>query len=324
MSIHRVDVVRIKLEPHSNADSLSLVNILGYTVVVRTADWHDGQLAAYVEPDMVVPADRPEFGFLSTSHKQTIKPDGSIGYRIRVKRLRGVMSMGLLIPAPPNVNVGDNVIDLLGIVRYEPTMKAGMGGEAIAGPDLIAVKYDVESAYRYSDKLIEGEMVVATEKIHGANARFVFHDGRMYCGSRTEWKRQDANNLWWKALANHPELQSFCELNPDTIVYGEVYGQVQDLKYNGGIHFLAFDLFHKGKWIDYELAKRIGCGLSWVPEVYTGPWHSNLFQYADGKSLITPTQIREGIVVKPIVERTDIEIGRVQVKIVSNSYLERQ
>lgn len=51
MSEHKVDVVTVKLEKHPNADSLSIVKVLGYTVCTRTAGWTDGQLAAYIEPD---------------------------------------------------------------------------------------------------------------------------------------------------------------------------------------------------------------------------------------------------------------------------------
>ena len=34
-------------------------------------------------------------------------------------------------------------------------------------------------------------------------------------------------------------------------------------------------------------------------------------------------QLREGVVVRPQVERTDPEIGRIQLKLVSDKYLER-
>ncbi len=37
----------------------------------------------------------------------------------------------------------------------------------------------------------------------------------------------------------------------------------------------------------------------------------------------TPSGIREGIVVRPLTERSDPQICRVQLKLVSNAYLER-
>jgi len=50
MSKHEIPVIEIKLEPHLNSDSLSLVLIDGYTVVVKTSEWKDGDLAIYVPP----------------------------------------------------------------------------------------------------------------------------------------------------------------------------------------------------------------------------------------------------------------------------------
>lgn len=331
MSLHRVDVVSVQLHPHGNADALSIVKAGGFSVVVRTADWQNGQLGAYIEPDMVCPADRPEFAFLSANHK-IIDNNGVKGFRIKVKRLRGVMSMGLLIPAPPGSQPGDNLIEHFGVVRYDPPTPMTTGGESCKAPPGIRYCYDVESAYRYQHLLTAGEEIVVTEKIHGANARYCFiPDQGMFAGSRTEWKKQHDENLWWKALKAHPEIAAFCEAHPEMTVYGEVYGQVQDLKYGASKNqtFIAvFDLLRNGEWVDHDEARSIGAALPWVPILHRGAWDAaTVFAMADGKSEIAKTkgvdQIREGIVVKPIKERTNLEIGRTQLKIVSNAYLER-
>ena len=59
MSTFRCDVVPVTLEPHPNADSLSLVRVGGYTVCVRTADWEGVDRGVYIPPDSVVPATGP-------------------------------------------------------------------------------------------------------------------------------------------------------------------------------------------------------------------------------------------------------------------------
>ena len=186
-------------------------------------------------------------------------------------------------------------------------MPLSTGGEAVKPPPGIRYCYDVESAYRYCHLMYEGEEVVATEKIHGANARFCFvPEIGMFAGSRTEWKKQSPESIWWKALAGCQALESFCRLNPDITVYGEVYGQVQDLKYgqsNGKVLVVVFDLLRDGSWLDYNEAKSVGTSLPWVPEVYRGPWNKDaIFALADGDSDLAMwqgvKQIREGIVVK--------------------------
>ena len=64
----------------------------------------------------------------------------------------------------------------------------------------------------------------------------------------------------------------------------------------------------------------------WVPLVYRGPFNKDmLLAEAEGNSLWpkAESQIREGLVIKPIVERIDSMLGRVQLKMISNKYLEK-
>lgn len=320
MSIFTVEVVPIHLEPHENADSLSVVKIRGYSVCVRTADWTEGQLGAYIPPDSVVP-DTEQFSFLD-------------GHRhIKVKRLRGVFSMGMLIPAPIGAQVGDNVAELLNIIHYEPPLPAETGGEAEKPPQGYKPSYDVESFYRFESVLQPGEEIVATEKIHGASGRWAFQDGRFWVGSKGEWKRESSGNIWWRVLNENTSLQDFLQANENFTIYGEVYGSVQNLKYghaNGSIALAVFDIWNENvtEWIDYDDARSMIIPFvdAWVPEVYRGPFDAELLkELSDGPSLISgANHIREGIVVKPLHERFDNAIGgRVQVKLVGRKYLEK-
>ncbi len=327
MSIHKCPVVPIKLEIHPKADSLSIVKVNDFTYVAKTADWQNVPLGVWIEPDYVVPSNRPEFEWLKDIYKE-IENNGIKGYRIRVKRLRSIMSMGLMIPAPEGAKVGDDYREHYGIVRYEPPEAMSTGGEATKPPPGIRPVYDIENARNFVHLFVDGEEVVETEKVHGCNGRWACVDGAMYCGSRGEWKRQEEGNLWWKALANHPEVAEFCKLNPDVTVYGEVYGQVKNFHYGlpkGKVGIVVFDLLRNGTWIDHDEAKTLGKSLPWVPELYRGPWNKEAaFKLAEGKTKIAAIdQIREGLVVKPIKERTNLETGRTQLKIVSNAYMEK-
>src|SRR5438105_922401 len=179
MSTHSIEVVEIRKEPHPNADSLSIVKIHGWQCVVRTADWNDGDLAAYIPPDYVVP-EKPEYEFLKDK-------DGKFHGRIRVKKLRGYISQGLLMPAPQGSVIGENVMERMEITRYVPLEPATMGGDCLSPPKSVWHNrhYDVEDHRRYNTVLEQGEPVVVTEKIHGANIRVVFTDGELWVGSRT-------------------------------------------------------------------------------------------------------------------------------------------
>lgn len=326
MSTHKIEVVRVHLEPHPNADSLSVVRIYGYTCCTRTADWQEGALAAYIPPDYTVPTDRPEFAFLASPGRQR--------ERIKVKRLRGTLSMGLLVQAPVGLVEGDCAMEALGVERYEPPMRGiNVGGVHVPGADddphgpsgIYSPKYDVESWHRYGALLVPGEMVVIREKIHGANARYLWHEDRMWCGSRTVWKRVDADTIWHRALAAHPGIETLCRERPGQVVYGEVYGRVQDLNYGvgEGVAFTMFDILNGDEWLAETV--RTAIGLPQPAIIYHGPYNaSEIERMADGPSLVPgANHIREGIVIRPMVERRSDEIGRVQLKCISASYLAR-
>jgi hypothetical protein len=92
-STHKCEIIPISLEPCPGSDFLSIVRPFGgYTVLVRTEDWKDKKLGAYVVPDSLVNTCRDEFAFLKTDAKyneDSLIP-GDFA-RIRAKKMRGMM-----------------------------------------------------------------------------------------------------------------------------------------------------------------------------------------------------------------------------------------
>ena len=315
MSDHSCPVVRVQKRPHPNADSLSLVDVLGFTVAVRTADWRDGDLGAYIPPDSVVDSSRPEFAFLA-GHE-----------RIKVKKLRGVYSQGLLMPAPEGLGIGADAAETLGIIHYEPKIHAfSTGGEAKPAPPGAGPTYDVENYRRNKNLFVWSEQVIITEKIHGANARYLFADDQMHVGSRTEWKK-NGSNIWTRALAATPGIAAWCEAHPGATLYGEVYGQVQDLKYGRtDVAFAAFDAIQFGIWMAWQnlVASCYDHNVPLVPVLYAGPFPDGVEEYAEGKSTIPgANHVREGCCIRPLRERVTYRGERVHLKIVGNGYMEK-
>ena len=319
-STHKVEVTSVTMRPHPNANTLSIVDVFGYQVCVRTADWHTGDLGAYIPPDSVVP-DSPLFAFL----------DGHL--RIKARKLRGVVSFGLLVPAPAGSKVGDDVAEVLGVIHYEPPLPLSSGGETEKPPPgFVGGKYDIDALRRFNRVFVPGELVMITEKLHGASARFAFSGGRMYCGSRGEWKKESDTSLWWQALRVTPTLQAFCERYPGLTVYGEVYGAVQSLRYGlgpGRVAFAAFDVARpNGTWIDAPESRLQlrSCDVPLVPLLADKmPFEFEaVVAMAEGPSVVPGAKhVREGCVVKPLVERWNEEIGRVCLKVVGAGYLEK-
>lgn len=331
-STHRVEVIEFpKMEKHENAERLSIVRIFnGYTCVVATDDWQGVQKCAYVPPDSLVPLDRPEFSFLA---HEPYKHDTRFA-RIKAKRLRGVVSMGLLVPVPDPCQLGDDVAELFGVQHYEPPL-AESGGDAAPPPSCYAPTYDLDTWRRYGHLLRPGERVIVTEKLHGSSGRWTFHDGVFHAGSRTEWKLDSAHgkrSIYWRVLHEHQELRRFLVAYPELIVYGEIYGYVMDLRYGAKkdeLHYAVFDLWHKweGRWLSQvECFLKIGKALERVPILFDGSYDPAFVEaLQDGRTYAgtDSMQQREGVVIAPWEERWDEKVGRVKLKLVGAGYLEQ-
>lgn len=335
MSDHRVDIIEVgEILPHPNSEveRMELTHVLGWQCCISKGQFKEGDKAVYVEPDYLVKTDHPSFAFL-------VRKDGKLQERIRVRRFKGTISQGLLISVPEelaDLPVGTNVIEQLGIERYEPPLPKSTGGDSISAPSgLYCCKFDVENWQRWNTVFKENERVHVTEKLHGANARYTYaknSDGELvqFCGSRTNWLKEDDKNIWWMAFRQCPAIGAWCKANPERILYGEVFGQVQGLKYGAGrndIFFAAFGILDKNSWVDFDFARLSANDLEvpWAPLLYSGPFDiEKIKALAEGDSSWPGAEhMREGVVILPEFEKNDSELGRVQLKIVSNRYLEK-
>jgi len=361
MSTHEALVVRIEeILPHTDPEvnALELTNIFGYQCVIRKGAHKVGDLMVYIEPDNTVDLKRSEFSFLDDGK-------GKERQRITMRRFRGEPSYGLLIPAPQGSAEGDNLWDALGIERWEPAPSKGsqggmMSGLCDSGPQFHVPEYGLENWRKYNKYLAEGEEVIYTVKIHGSSARFVYvaEEDKMYCGSRTTWKKKPQTfiktvsvidpetgtemtkdilapeNAWWTAASQNAWIEPWCRSHPGMVLYGEIYGgsvQGAQFKYGkalGEIGFAAFDVLNNGKWINNaEMVDNpeYSNGMEeTVKVVYRGPHNSELLKKLaeeTDREFYSGQEVREGIVIKTISERTDPRFGRLALKHVSDRYL---
>lgn len=322
MSEFHVEVVRVgPIEKHPNADSLSITKVFDYTVILRTGDFLEGDLAVYVPIDSVVP-DEERWAFLGGNR------------RIKAKKLRGIFSQGLLTGVGNETvsewHLSDDVAEKLRIVKYEPAEHVFMGGDCEPWPHdwLFPIYTDIEGMRRYPNVIADGEQVVITEKLHGANFRAA-HDGdRLWVGSHRQIKKRDEANLYWRGAIG-AGLEEKLALFPKFVLYGELVGKgVQDLDYGhapGSIGVQFFDVFScgAGRYLDFDDARTLveGVGLTWVPILHKGPWSKALELLSEGPSTLAG-HVREGIVVRPLVERFE-HMGRVILKRAGEGYMLR-
>lgn len=305
------DVVIVRLGPvrkHPNADALEITEVHGCSVITRPGDFHEGDLAVYLPIDTVVP-DVPRWGFLQ----------GHL--RIRAKRLRGIFSMGLLAAVDPAWMEGQEVSAEMGTKTYEPPADLSTGGDNEPDPGFMPVYTDIESLRRWDVDVMTdpNEEVTCTEKTHGCNGRFCWSRDRLWCGSRTGIKREDLRSIWWRA-AQWADLANVLKGAPNIVFYGEVYGQVQDLKYgvpNGVVRLVFFDAFDIAThtYLNFDKFRALAedrLGLMCAPALYRGPYSGLDRGLAEGPSVVgAGACIREGFVMRPVRERFHESLGRV-------------
>lgn len=253
---------------------------------------------------------------------------------------------------------GDDVTQYLGIKKYEPVVPASMSGE-VEGASGCTIKYDIENIKKYPDVLIPGEMISITEKLHGTWCCFGSHpdapyvvsskglsarglifqintkntERNLYVRTLEETRDEDGHNLidrahfYFNRITGNPMLPFY--------VLGEIFGRgVQDLHY--GLNKPSFRIFDvyvgepgQGRYLDHNelvaFATDDEIMTSLVPCVYVGDYSKEVVEeVTDGKNMIDGFNIREGVVIKPVIERRDEELGRVILKSVSEDYLLRK
>ena len=199
-----VEVVEIDgVRDHPNADRLTLVDILGFTIVTAklpdgSARYKAGDLVAYIPEGAVLPEwllKEMEFWDDEKNHGTL---NGSQGNRIKAMKLRGVISQGVVYPlcgldydgvdGPTHARkwikgadgyvhktgLGFNVADILGVTKYEPVIPASMGGEVFSHSYDLIHKFDVENAQKYPTIFQPDDIVNITEKLHGTFTGLIF------------------------------------------------------------------------------------------------------------------------------------------------------
>lgn len=209
--------------------------------------------------------------------------------------------------------------------------------------------YDVDNFKKYQNTFQAGEQVIVTEKIHGSNARYCYKpglfgmEGKMYAGSRNLWKAPGSTCAWRRALNHNAWIEKWCREHPGYALFGEITPTQKGFDYgskegkSGEVPYIKFFVFDvrkpDGKWAERNeldgLFNAPGIALWFgevsVPFLYAGPFDLKEIQtLVDGKTTVPgANHIREGIVIKSVPERTVSHLGRAQLKLVSNAYLEK-
>ncbi len=315
----------LKLELIEGADSIEKATVLGWSVVVKKDEFKIGDLCVYLEIDSVVPP-REEFSFLEKSK-----------YRIKTIRLRGQVSQGICFPLTilplADYQEGQDVTDLLQIIKYEPPVPAHLAGK-IKGqfPEFIP-KTD-EPRIQTCPQILERYQNVefyATEKIDGTSATFFVKNGILEICSRRLLLAFDENNSYFKIAKELNLEEKLKAAGEKYALQGELSGEgiQQNIFKLHGQKLFIFNIydFAVGKYLSWEEVKKL-CQewqIDIVPEVinsfFLPKTVDEVVQLATRKSVINPDAWAEGLVFRPKIEQFDEDLGRLSFKVVNPEFL---
>ena len=328
MSIERqlATVQRIKeILPHPNADKMELARVLGWIVCVKKGEFKAGDLCVYCEVDSILPQ-KPEFEFLRPRN-----------FRIKTIRLRNVISQGIVFPLSiinakmDKTFEGQDVSAELDVKKYEPPVP--QGSNALGPMPGFLFKTD-QTRFQSVPGILQrhvGCIFNITEKLDGMSMTAYLRNGRFgVCGRTMELKEEE--NAYWVAAKKNQLKERLEQFGGNVAVQGECIGKGVQGNWleMTEVDFRVFDLFDidQGKYFDHiDHASLINnrLGLKTVPYLGTFEFKPDttvdqVVALGTCKSMIAPNKWAEGVVLNPMHEATDVELGRLSFKVLNPEY----
>lgn len=249
----------------------------------------------------------------------------------------------MLLDSGNTVALGQDVTDLMGIKKWEPTIPAHLAGVIKGNFPSFLAKTD-ETRVQLLQHVLDryaGTACYVTEKVDGTSATFYLKDGQFgVCSRNLELLETPENSFWQIAREQKLEekLKAYCDAHRINVaIQGELVGngvQKNSLQLSEK-RVLFFNVFNidKYQYLDYYdfLSACNEMGLETVPvlDEYFKLINDipKLIQYATSKSALNPNAWREGVVIRPLKETIDMAMaqgfgnGRVSFKAINPEYL---
>lgn len=344
-----VEVLRVAIEEHPNADRLELAVIGGYRSLVGKGQFQTGDLVAYIPDGYVVP--QPLLAEMGLEGKL----NGASRNRVKAQKFRGVLSEGLCYPARPEWIEGQDVTQELGIIKFEQPIPRQLAGFMYGLQPHERLGFNIENIKKEPELFQLGEDVVISEKIHGTFMQVIglperlrrddtFHfEGRAIVTSKglggknigLKQTPENDDNLYVRIAKEYGLRELAMNLanafDKPVYILGEVYGQgVQDLHYGAEKpRYANFDIKVGDDYMSLTewSFTTVSAQLPTVPVLYVGPFDPKIVtDLTEGMTTVAevPPHIREGVVVKGTTNRADRFGQRIILKSVSEAYLTRK
>lgn len=328
--------------PIEGADRIELVLVLGWQCVAKKGEFSKGDKCVYFEIDSFLPI-RPEFEFLRSSSYKKNDLVGE-GFRLKTQKFRGQISQGMCLPmsilegAQYGLNEGDDVSELLGVVKFEvPEMATGGGNTIGVLPG--NVPYTDEIRVQAMPELLQAfsnlHYYIST-KIDGSSHSISYDSNGFHATGHNYEYKDDGSSAFYEFIKKRglPEkLKVYRDSNniESIVIQGEFAGPGVQKNRLGlkNAEWYAFNICIDSRRVNLgafeDICKELG--ITTVPIEETGydlpskyPTVEALLERADGNY---PNGGRkEGIVIRPIEPVYCDLIGTdLSMKVVSNKYL---
>jgi RNA ligase (TIGR02306 family) len=335
------------IEPITGADAIERARVLGWWVVVKRGEFRTGDAVVYCEIDSLLP-ERPAFEFLRKScwRPAITTPAGEVllpaGFRIKTVKLRGQVSQGIcfplsILPDDSPREVGADVTAALGIVKFDPPLPASMSGRVKGAFPGFVPKTD-ETRVQILEAVIarhRGKTFYVTEKLDGTSFTAFVRRGEFGVCSRNQWLDEtDLDNTLCR-VANELELATRlaaarARAGFDLAIQGEIIGPgLQGNKYartRAELHVFNVVNLDTLSLVPHAelLAITAAAELTVVPQLGTVVLDhavDALVELSIGTSALNPKTPREGIVLRPLLDERDPELGRLSFKAINPKFL---
>ena len=269
-----------EIRPIEGADNIELAMVGGWQAITKKGEYQVGNKVVVATTDAVIPQ--------ALSDLMEVTGYLRKGQRVRTVKLRGVYSECLLIPfkylAPKslenNVEEGHDMMELLGITKYEPPVKMvemSVGGRKIKyhqNPNF-HVYYKFPNLKNVPELFTEEDVVTITRKLHGTNARYgivrkkklslldrvrkffgnKWVEFEYVYGSHNVEKGSDSQGFYstdvWRTVADEYKIKEKLwdyvktyfipqHLGSGVVIYGEIYGHGIQKNYEYGLNDIKF------------------------------------------------------------------------------------
>ncbi len=208
----------LEVNKHPNADSLDIVRVLGWDVIVKIGEFKLGDLCVYIGIDNIVP-EKPEFEFLRNKK-----------FKVKSIKLRGRLSQGLCLPTfilgGGDWSEGQDITEMMGITHYEKPIPAQLSGEVRGNfPSHLISKTNEERIQNVPELIdfMRGKDVYVSTKSDGSSGTYIHEiDGTKRVCSRNMDLKENSNNTFWKVAKQRGVFE---KLPKGTIIQAENIGE---------------------------------------------------------------------------------------------------